>query len=92
MPQKPSSPPPALTADELDRMVCSCGGGACQNHQLYFHGRCHPKAGVEVAYSKGSQKLTVRCNTCKKFIAEVAVAGAPKPSEIYTAIENEDRN
>jgi hypothetical protein len=39
------------------------------------HPSCHIGAGVEVEYFDG--KLTLRCNKCQKFVAEIAVASQP---------------
>lgn len=71
-----------LTRRELDASRCTvehehgeeCGGGSA----LFFHSRCHPGAGSEVEYDGGL--LTIRCNECKLFVAQIRVAaGNPPP-------------
>lgn len=89
MPKRPSrTDGPGLTTAELERTVCSCGEEQCDNSTIFFHGRCHPEAPAEVSYTKGSGKIVIACHTCKKLIAEVAVAKPKTMAEIYMDSEN----
>lgn len=68
----------ALT--QKDMASAGCGMPDC-NHDhsiLYLHGRCHMGTGNEVAYEKATGILTVRCNKCKQFVAEILVAARPE--------------
>ena len=46
--------------------------GPC-NGPVYFHGRCHITAPMEVSYHQGCVLLA--CALCKKPVARFAVAG-----------------
>lgn len=63
-----------LTANELNGLTCGAPGCTHNDHEsgMFLHSRCHPKAGTEVEYRNGV--LYVRCNTCKKTTANIAVA------------------
>ena len=67
--------PNGLTIAELEGSVCAWGEDNCDNSTIFLHGKCHPKAGADVSYTKGEGKLVVKCAECKALIAEVAVAG-----------------
>jgi hypothetical protein len=53
-----------------------CGNPACTScdDELVLNPICHPGAGCEVSYTKSTGELTVRCNECKKFVADISVA------------------
>lgn len=71
-----------LTLKELEQYVCCCDDENCDNRTLFFHGACHPGDAVDVLYTKGAGFLVIRCNTCDKLIAEVAVARLNLPTNV----------
>ena len=67
-----------LTQAQLDRSVCSSPTCEHKEHEaLFFHGRCHPKGGLEVKYQKDTGTMTVACLECSTPIVEVLVAREP---------------
>lgn len=62
------------TQETLNKMVCS--DPTCKNEcdSLYLHPVCHMDSSLEVVYNKATGSLTVNCNKCKKFVAEIAVS------------------
>jgi hypothetical protein len=53
---------------------CTVPGCPCteRDSELYIHSRCHPRSGMELSYRLGV--LTVRCRTCKRHVASIAIA------------------
>lgn len=71
--QLPSMNP--LTQIQLDHMVCSVPTCEHKDHEaFFFHGRCHPKRGLEVKYQKDTGTMIVACLECSALIVEVLVA------------------
>jgi hypothetical protein len=64
----------ALTADSMNRMRCENPNCGHDHSVLYLNASCHPKAGVEVRYTKATAILTLECKKCKKVVADIAVA------------------
>lgn len=57
-----------LTRADLDSMSCSTPG--CTNdHQLFFHGKCHPRSPVQASYQEGTIEIT--CAQCDQLIARL---------------------
>ena len=69
------APPQPLTREDLDRAGCDNPAFTHEHDdQLFFNGRCHPKADVAVVYSKRTGLLRVTCAVCNSTVAYVAVA------------------
>lgn len=51
-------------------MVPNCGH---KHDELFMTQRCHPKAGLDVAIFKGSDKVMLTCRECKRFIVSFKV-------------------
>jgi len=61
--------------EKLAKQGCSVPGCTHADHStVYFHGRCHMQAPVQVSYTKDSGELVITCYQCKHIIAKVAVA------------------
>ena len=67
----------ALNKQQLDKAM----GGGCMDcadghahPEMFFHGRCHPRAAVETSYVAGRGVVRVACVKCHALIAEIAVA------------------
>ena len=71
----PKTAPMAI--DQLEAMVeHGCSSPECQhkNHDhVIIAQTCHPMAGVDVHYMKGSGVLTLRCRECNDIMVEIAV-------------------
>ena len=68
-----------LVKDDLDTACLQgCGEPGCTHstHTFYFHSRCHPSAGVDVAYTHNTGLLHMTCRECKRDVVRVAVGGA----------------
>lgn len=61
----------ALTKRDFSTVTCQCCSGG--NHVLYFRAKCHPRAGLEVAYYSHGV-LVVNCIKCKQCVANVEVS------------------
>jgi len=63
---------------QMEQMVakgCSIPGCTHADHkELYLRQRCHPRAGLDVRYEKGSGVLNILCRECKQPVLNVAVA------------------
>lgn len=68
----------AMAVADLERFVAQgCGVPGCthKDHKEFFLGqRCHPGAGVDVRYAKGSGVLNIYCHQCKQPVMDVGVA------------------
>jgi len=71
----PSSFTPAiLYRESLDQLQCEhCADGKPCKSVHYLHARCHPKAGLWVAYHHDGY-LMVMCKECNRSVADIAVA------------------
>lgn len=66
-----------LAIPELERMLeggCGVPGCGCKDDNLYLTQRCHPQAGVDACYHKGTGILTISCRRCDAKVADIAVA------------------
>lgn len=64
-----------LTLDIVAAGGCSTPGCTHEDHgTMFLHGRCHPNAGTEVSYTRGTGILKVACLKCQKPIALIKVA------------------
>lgn len=66
-----------MAIPEMERAAskgCSTPGCNHDHSVLFLTQRCHPKAGLEASYTKGSGLVTLRCNICKLELADIAVA------------------
>ena len=67
-----------LALPEFEDMAehgCQMPGCAHQHPRvIYLNQRCHPKAGLEVLYEKGTGILQVRCKECAEPVADAALA------------------
>jgi len=68
-----------LTRVDMDAMKCSDTYCYHDHSVLFIHGICHPGAGVDASYAKATGTITFRCNRCKRFISEIAVANRSQP-------------
>ena len=69
----------ALIRLELDIMAAhGCSVPECrhENHDgtIFFHGRCHLSAPVEVSYAKSTGTIRLACGQCHRLMAEISVA------------------
>lgn len=68
----------AVFMEDLEKMIakgCQTPGCTHDDHgTLFLQARCHPKADIEVSYTKDSGELLVACAECHKAIVRVAVA------------------
>jgi hypothetical protein len=64
----------AFGSDFLNQQGCAVPDCGHDHSILYFHARCHPKAGVEAAYEKASRTLTIKCNQCRKLVVQLVIA------------------
>jgi hypothetical protein len=64
---------PALTRKDLDPLVCSTPGCACEGNFI-MHSRCHPDDPTWVTYNKTTGNLELSCATCEHVIAVIGVA------------------
>jgi len=79
MPYSFNVAPERIAIPEIEKMLergcqvpgCACGGGT---DRLFLESRCHPKAGVDVCYTKGTGVLTISCHQCQRLVVEVNVA------------------
>ncbi len=84
---------------------CETPGCPCQGaghlSEVYLHGRCHPEAGVDVCYRKGSGIVEITCRVCKAPIINVGVALRPGTSvhgllitsaDVITSADEEQMN
>jgi hypothetical protein len=64
----------ALTREQLD--VAECGVPSCTHDHsvLFFHGKCHGNADVDVQYTKATGVLTITCNRCHGHVIDIQVA------------------
>lgn len=71
------STPKAQAIPELEHAIehgCSTPGCSHGHTELFLTQRCHPRAGVDVKYTKGSGVLTITCHHCRQLVATIAVA------------------
>lgn len=64
-----------LTRRDLDGMTCAgpgCDHTAGKGHEMQMAGGCHPNAGTDATYLKGTIVLT--CHQCHKYITTIGVA------------------
>ena len=72
------SPQKPLAIIELEAMLAEgCQVPGCHHkhpEEIFLNQRCHPVAGLEAGYKKGSGVLRVSCRICHARVTEVAVA------------------
>jgi len=66
--------PRPLVRRDLDAGRCDVPGCTHESHPagLALHAMCHPAAPLQVWYADGL--LTVKCNSCKADVCQIAVA------------------
>lgn len=59
-----------------DAALQGCGAPGCTHstHTFYIHARCHPRSGVDVAYTHDTGLLHITCRECGQTIVKVKVA------------------
>lgn len=66
------------TVSEMEDMIvrgCSTPGCTHDNHkELFLRQRCHPSAGLDVRYEKGTGVINVTCRQCKLPVLDIGVA------------------
>lgn len=68
---------PRFAIPELEQSAaqgCSMPNCTHDHSTLFLTQRCHPKAGLEASYTKGSGVVTLRCIHCKLELVDLAVA------------------
>jgi hypothetical protein len=66
---------PAMRQEQLDQL--RCGNPECDHtncFELYLHSACHPKAGLQVMYSKLDGTMTVSCAECDATVVVFQVS------------------
>lgn len=66
--------PEPLTQSELDQQGCDTPNCGHDHTVLFLSATCHPRAGLQVSYSKATGVLTCACRTCKATVGEIRVA------------------
>lgn len=67
-----------FTVSQMEQMIeqgCMIPGCDHKDHnEIWVHQRCHPRAGLEARYEKGSAVVNLVCHECKKPVLDVSVA------------------
>jgi len=63
---------------QMEQMIeqgCSVPGCTDKHHdEIFLHQRCHPRAGLDVRYGKGSGVVNIICRECKRPVLDISVA------------------
>ena len=62
----------AFYREDLDGSGCEIEGCSCNDGEVYFHPRCHPRSPTWVSYF--GDVLTLTCAACKRPVGSFVVA------------------
>ena len=63
---------------QLDKTKCMNPNCEHDNHYLVLSSKCHPGAGLKVAYDQDTGNLLVSCNECNAPITAIVVGDLPQ--------------
>jgi hypothetical protein len=67
-----------LAVSQLEDMVAQgCTMPGCthtEHNEVFVVQRCHPGAGLNVSYTKGSGMLLIACKVCEAPVVQIGVA------------------
>lgn len=65
-----------MTVGMMEKVMTKCDTPNCTHDHsvLYLRPRCHPDAGLDVRYERGSGVVNVSCRKCKALVMDIGVA------------------
>jgi hypothetical protein len=78
---KPPARSGVITPDDLRAAKCDhCQGSGADCQGIHIHARCHPTAGLDVAYHHGEDALRIVCKQCGRHVQTILLGSAKDAS------------